>query len=233
VWSPDSQRVIFSSTRSGGANLYTQAADGTGAVERLTESRNPQFPYAVTPDGNAILFREDASASPDRPDLMLLLLPPPLRPAPFGGNEAPTPVIQTMFAERNAELAPNGQWLAYESNESRRSRSTCVRSRMWIPAAGKCPPVAAPDPWGAERRRALLRPPRRQHPKRSRRQCIVLAQRHADEGITRGLPSVVTRRSRAHLRHRPGKRFLMIKAGSGDSVPAPEKFIIVENWLTS
>jgi Tol biopolymer transport system component len=28
--------------------------------------------------------------------------------------------VQTMFVERNAELAPKGQWLAYESNESGR-----------------------------------------------------------------------------------------------------------------
>ena len=42
VWTPDGRRVIFSSERAGARNLFWQAADGTGAVERLTESPNPQ-----------------------------------------------------------------------------------------------------------------------------------------------------------------------------------------------
>ena len=36
LWSPDSRRLIFASTRVG-ANLFWQAADGTGPVEQLTE----------------------------------------------------------------------------------------------------------------------------------------------------------------------------------------------------
>jgi hypothetical protein len=40
VWTPDSRRVVFTSERGGVRNLYWQAADSTGAVERLTESPN-------------------------------------------------------------------------------------------------------------------------------------------------------------------------------------------------
>jgi serine/threonine-protein kinase len=29
-----------------------------------------------------------------------------------------TPLVQTMFAERNGEISPDGRWLAYESDES-------------------------------------------------------------------------------------------------------------------
>ena len=36
IWTPDSQRVIFSSWREGTAQLFAKAADGTGVVERLT-----------------------------------------------------------------------------------------------------------------------------------------------------------------------------------------------------
>ena len=38
VWTPDSRRLIFTSERAGVRNLFWQAADGAGAVERLTES---------------------------------------------------------------------------------------------------------------------------------------------------------------------------------------------------
>ena len=108
VWSPDSRRLLFASARAGAFNLFWQAADGTGAVERLTEGPNLQHAYAVTPDGSRVILREDGA---QQQDLMLLPLQPPRRPQPL---------VQTMFAERNAELSRDGRWLAYESNESGR-----------------------------------------------------------------------------------------------------------------
>ena len=39
------------SDRAGVPNLYSQAADGTGTVDRLTTSANPQWPTSITPDG--------------------------------------------------------------------------------------------------------------------------------------------------------------------------------------
>ena len=40
VWTPDGRRIVFASPRANkpAANLYWQLADGTGAVQRLTES---------------------------------------------------------------------------------------------------------------------------------------------------------------------------------------------------
>jgi serine/threonine-protein kinase len=48
LWSPDGQRIAFSSTRAdqATANLYWQRADGTGDAERLTESKNQQVPMS-------------------------------------------------------------------------------------------------------------------------------------------------------------------------------------------
>jgi Tol biopolymer transport system component len=60
VWTPDGQRIIFNSDRAGGQlNAWWQAADGTGAAERLTTSSNPQFPTAIAPDGTAVIFAEE------------------------------------------------------------------------------------------------------------------------------------------------------------------------------
>ena len=56
VWTADSKRVIFRSGRGGQANLFWRAADGTGTVDRLTESDNYQTPRSVTPDGTRLLF---------------------------------------------------------------------------------------------------------------------------------------------------------------------------------
>ncbi len=111
VWTPDGGRVIFNSTRAGSrgigiGNLYWQASDGTGAAERLTDSPNNQVPNAVSQDGTKLVFREDTAKGSD-----LLLLP-------LQGERRAQPLVQTPFTERNADISPDGRWLAYESNES-------------------------------------------------------------------------------------------------------------------
>jgi Tol biopolymer transport system component len=66
VWTPDSRRVVFSSDRAGGVmNLYSQAADGTGAVERLTESLNIQRASAVSPDGTVVFTETSPKTGED------------------------------------------------------------------------------------------------------------------------------------------------------------------------
>ena len=51
VWTPDGERVVFSSAREGTPTLYVKNADGTGEVERLTESDAGQIAYAWSGDG--------------------------------------------------------------------------------------------------------------------------------------------------------------------------------------
>ena len=59
MWTPDGRRIAFSSQRTGGpTNLFWQAADGTGAAERLTESPNIQYPLSISADGTTIVFDE-------------------------------------------------------------------------------------------------------------------------------------------------------------------------------
>ena len=91
-------------------NLFAQAADGTGAVTRLTESPNAQFPTSVSPDGTRLVFTEIATATAAGDVLQLRL----------DGTHAVTPLVQTPFSERNGEVSPDGRWLAYEANDSGR-----------------------------------------------------------------------------------------------------------------
>ena len=61
VWTKDGHRLLFfSPVREGG--LFWQAADGTGAAERLGTG----LPSGVTPDGKHVLF----SSVPGARDLM-------------------------------------------------------------------------------------------------------------------------------------------------------------------
>ena len=42
-------------TRSGVSNVYRQAADGSGTVDRLVTSAIPQWPTSITPDGRSLV----------------------------------------------------------------------------------------------------------------------------------------------------------------------------------
>ena len=125
VWSPDSRRLIFSSTRSGEGDIYWQAVDGTGAPERLTDGPNQQYPHTISPDGVDIVFREvepgvqNDAVPGGQNDLMRLLIDPqPRSPSPAVARTHP--LVQTRFNELNAEISPDGRWLAYQSDESGR-----------------------------------------------------------------------------------------------------------------
>ncbi len=124
VWTHDSLRIIFGSDRDGSApNLYWQAADNTGTIDRLTTSPNAEFPSSISPDGSRLLFHEISPKT--RADIDMLVLkaletPPGQTPAaPLGGAARSTaPLIQTSFTENSAAISPDGHWVAYQSNES-------------------------------------------------------------------------------------------------------------------
>jgi serine/threonine-protein kinase len=107
VWTPDSARIIFRSARDGIGNLYWQAANNTGAVERLTMSLNSQSSTSISPDGTRLVFTETTPNATD--DILMMTM---------DGKRPTKPLIHTQYRETNAEISPNGRWIAYESNES-------------------------------------------------------------------------------------------------------------------
>ena len=58
IWSPDGQRVIFSSNRGGALNLFAAPASANGPADRLTTSDSLQLPGSWSPDGAALAFME-------------------------------------------------------------------------------------------------------------------------------------------------------------------------------
>ncbi|MGH9256171.1 MAG: protein kinase domain-containing protein [Vicinamibacterales bacterium] len=108
AWTPDGRRLVFASGSIGPTNLMWQAADGTGIPENLTPSAVDRVSGAtavsVSPDGASVVFASGAAG-----DVMML---------PLDRDRRIQPLVQTQFNERNAEVSPDGRWLAYESNES-------------------------------------------------------------------------------------------------------------------
>jgi Tol biopolymer transport system component len=106
VWTPDGQRLLFSSGRTGVMvpNIFWRAADGTGPVQRLTQSPNGQNPTAIARDGT-VVFEETGGG---RFDIFTLALK----------DRRVQPLLASAFIERNADISPDGRWVAYESDES-------------------------------------------------------------------------------------------------------------------
>ena len=114
VWTPDSQRIVYSSQSGGTLNVWWKAANDTGSAERLTTSANNQWPSSISSDGKQIVLTQ-LTPTMGR-DLMLLTL---------DGSHRVTPLLQTPFDELRGVISPDGHWLAYESDSS-------GQSEIWV-----------------------------------------------------------------------------------------------------
>ena len=108
LWTFDNQRIVFSSNRGGGRrNLYWRASDGTGGAERLSDRPYSVVPNSLTPNSEQLVVYENTLDN--GLDVSILDLE---------GERRMSPVFDTAFDERNAELSPDARWIAYQSNES-------------------------------------------------------------------------------------------------------------------
>jgi serine/threonine-protein kinase len=117
IWTPDGQRIIFVSNRTGVNNLFWQAANGTGTAEPLIEDKRTMIlPHAMSPDGNHLVLRGGDGRGGS--DLMILDVRNGRGVQPLAPVGEPRRLVATPAEEHNAEISPNGQWLAYQSNRS-------------------------------------------------------------------------------------------------------------------
>ena len=115
AWTPDGQRIVYSSQEKDGAlNLWWIRADGAGDAQRLAESKSPEFVDSWRPDGKVLAFHQNNPGTGN--DIMTLS---------FEGDEKsgwkpgePKPFVNSAFNEAAAAFSPDGHWLAYMSNES-------------------------------------------------------------------------------------------------------------------
>jgi len=223
VWTRDSLRVIFSSQREGARNLFWQAADGTGTVERLTDSPNVQNAVSVSPDGRRLIFTETAPKTGE--DIMQLEL---------DGSHRVAPLIQSPSIERNGMISPDGRWLAYESNESGRFEISVrpfpdVNRGHWqVSTGGGTRPLWAPggqelvyvSPTGALMRVGV---------ERARTWAATPPTQLVKEGYAT-IPGSLSGRS--YEIAPDGQRFLVIKEGGGaGQTVAPPSIVVVQHWL--
>jgi eukaryotic-like serine/threonine-protein kinase len=223
TWTLDGRRIVFSSNRGGQSSLWWQAADGTGAAERLTTSSHVQFVTGITPDGTAVLFSEAASTM----SVHLLQLA-------LYGTRRVTPLLETRFDERNGIVSPDGRWLAYQSNSSG-SFEIYVRpfpnvgGGQWqVSMAGGTRPLWARSGKelfyvGADRALLRVRVEASGATWNAGTPMKLLEGRYyTGDGASGG---------RAYDVSLDGQRFLMIKAPGTDAGAAPPALIVVQHWF--
>jgi Tol biopolymer transport system component len=108
IWSPDGDRIVFSSVREGHADLHVKLLNSSGDSQPLLKSNTAKYPQDWSFDGRFILY---SNFDPQTNQLDLWVLP-------LFGDRQPEPFLKTPFEEKQAQFSPDGRWVAYCSDES-------------------------------------------------------------------------------------------------------------------
>jgi dipeptidyl aminopeptidase/acylaminoacyl peptidase len=110
AWSPDDSRIAFASDRLGPYDIYVKSTNGaTHETAVLTGGALFKLPSSWSSDGKTIVFYQpDPTTSWD-----VALLP-------LDGKSGPIPYMYAPAAEGQGEVSPDGNWLAYYSDEAGR-----------------------------------------------------------------------------------------------------------------
>ena len=134
VWRPGCTELAYSS----GNELYLRRADGSNAPAKLLDTDLVQAPSSWSPDGTRLAYIEVTPET--RADVWLLNV----------ATRQKERLLGTAAIEWFARVSPNGQWLAYQSNESGRYEVYVRRfgsegGRVQISIAGGTEPSWSPD----------------------------------------------------------------------------------------
>jgi len=214
VWTPNGKRIVFKGT---GNRLFWQPADGSAAADTLTNSElaGNNVPGSWSPDGQVLAFMEI------NPNTGYDIYTLPLK------DGRPQPFVRTPLLETAPRFSPDGQFIAYASDESGRVE-IYVRpypgpgGKWQISTEGGSEPV-----WNPKGRELFYRTGHKMMA------VDVTTQPSFSAGKPKMLfegPYVPTPRSFPDYDVSPdGKRFLMLKPG--EQAQAPAQINVVVNWF--
>jgi serine/threonine protein kinase/Tol biopolymer transport system component len=210
VWSPDGERVVFTSTRDGCAGeLYWKQADLGGAAERLTENRPGYFPvpYSWSPDGTNLFFWDwgPGTVSGNLWALDFEETPPRVKLVHEGDGNMWHPAI-----------SPDGRWMAYVRGGIVFVSPYPAMDRFWqvSPGAGGNPM------WHPKGGSILYLDPNG---------MLMEAEVRTDQAFSTGSPQVVLEGPYESFDVHPyGEGFLAVKVDPGEPIT---ELVVVENWF--
>jgi serine/threonine-protein kinase len=215
VWTPDGRRITLAASRTGRPwNLFSMPSNDGSAVTRLLTSERPQRPTSWSPDGSVLAFTETGASTSD--DIWTWKVT----------EAAPRVFLRSAFAEGEAHFSPDGQWIAYTSNESGRSE-VYVRKFPASPGQWRISSDGGEWPvWARSGREIFYRTPL--DSSRSRQLMSVFV--NGEPSFLAATPRVLFDASLFGRRFdvdRSGRRFLMIRYPQ----EPPREFHMVTNWF--
>jgi serine/threonine-protein kinase len=217
IWTPDGGRLLFQYDKSQLLNLFWQPYDGSSPMERLTTSDYAQFPGSFSKDGKKVAiveWHEDAGG-----DIAVLDV----------GSGKVTPFVNhPKFSEAQPDFSPDGQWIAYTSNESEREE-VYIRS---FPGPGRIYRVSnegGNQPLWAKNGKQLFYRWQGQ---------VWVVDVQTNNGLAKSRPRRLFESSEygSYIPVRcwdlspDGQRFLMVKVEQSKPSPATE-VVLIQNWL--
>ena len=210
-WSPDGEKVIFNSDRSGITNKYWIRSDGIGEAKPLFASKNPQFGGTWSADGTLFAFSEINQTTDS--DIWLYTTK----------DSSATPFLNTPNSESSPAISPSGKWIAYVSDIKGQNEIYITR----YPGPGSQEPISThggSEPMWAPNGRELFY-------REGDKMMVVSVE--TEPSLKLGMPEPLFERQFFSLWgsqydiHPDGQRFLMIKSSASET----NQINIVFNWF--
>ena len=219
AWSPDGARVSFGSVGVP-PGLYSRAADGSGDRDTVVTGERMMVPHGWTPDGGAMLALE---GQPGDYELWTVSLEGDRLPLLVGPGDIP-----------EADLSPDGRWMAYGSDESGQlevylQRYPDLGDKVTVSSGGGRAPRWSPD--GSELFYRNLAGDRMTEVEVETEPTLRVSR---PEVLFEGRYAVGSDGGRNYDVSADGQRFVMIadeQEGDGEAAPSNATLIVVEHWF--
>jgi serine/threonine-protein kinase len=216
VWTPDGRKVAFLATRNNRRTAWMQRADGSDSVQPASPPEPPLDEVWFDPLGRYTVYRSQGGAAGTRRLLIVR----------NGVDTTPRTLLQSRFDTFAMVVSPDGQWIAYVSNESGapevyvRPFPAVDSARFAISVGGGVEPL-----WRRDGTELFFR-----NTRGDMFAVPVTTGRRFTSGTPKLLFSVpglsVQDYHRSYDVHPDGKRFLMLESGGSDAT----ELNLVLNW---
>ncbi len=231
VWTRDSKRIAYYSNHEGGSGgVYWKLADGTGEIEKLGSAPDRMlFPYSWSSDGKTLAMAELVTAT--NLDISMLSTE---------GNRIRKPLIQTEYIDSMPQVSPDGQWMAYASNEA---TGVALKDEIYVRPF----PEVSKGKWQVSTSGGdcpLWSPDGRELFYLGRDNSVMAVAVDTKPTLSFGTPKILFKTANLGVSessgnpwdiHPDGKRFLMIKPppseGAASADARPRNINVVLNWF--